>query len=569
MNTPPMLRSRRRFLLSAASVAGLGALGNFGVSLQSFAAASAVGSAVPTDYRALVCFFLFGGNDNGNTLIPYDQSGYNDYVLGREGSLSRPLGVTRLRSDLLPLVAPSLNDGRQVGLPKEMSRLKSLYDGGKLAIVPNVGVLSYPTTRSQYESRTIELPPQLFSHSDHQRFWQLGVPSYSTRTGWGGRMADLLAAANSASAVSMCVSLSGNNVWQVGDYALPYPVNAETGASEFWSFWDSRRRGAAMQLNQIARPNMLQRQASAVFNRTVAAQELMQTALQGSRDFSDLFGSVPGDLNPGLVEDYMHVQEQMHMVARMIDVRAQFGHRRQIYFIGLGGCGGGLGEKIAVKRRWVHKISSDIPLDQAALIEPLSVGYHAVDRSDAIAGDTVLITGAGPIGLLTAAVCKARGLTTIISEPSPLRRQKAADTGVGDHILDPTSQDVVAETFALTGGRGADAGFECTSVQPALDTLFDALKPTGVLVVVSIWGHPGTLDMQKLVLKEIDMRGTIAYVNSHPDTIKLVEEGKVDLAPFITGKIGLDHLIDEGFDTLIHRNETAVKILVSPSGAGL
>lgn len=337
MNKPPMLRSRRRFLVSAASVAGLGALGNFGVSLQSFAAASTAGTAVPTDYRALVCFFLFGGNDNGNTLIPYDQAGYDGYVLGREGSLTRPLGVTRLRGDLLPLSAPSLNDGRQVGLPKEMARLKSLYDSGKVAVVPNVGVLAYPTTRTQYENRTIELPPQLFSHSDHQRFWQLGIPSYSTRTGWGGRMADLLASANSASAVSMCVSLSGNNVWQVGDYALPYPVNSETGASEFWSFWDSRRRDAAVQLNQVARPNMLQRQASAVFNRTLAAQELMQTALQSSRDFSDLFGSVPGDLNPGLVEDYMHVQEQMHMVARMIDVRAQFGHRRQIYFIGLGG----------------------------------------------------------------------------------------------------------------------------------------------------------------------------------------------------------------------------------------
>ena len=112
-------------------------------------------------------------------------------------------------------------------------------------------------------------------------------------------------------------------------------------------------------------------------------------------------------------------------------------------------------------------------------------------------------------------------------------------------------------------------GFECTSVQPALDTLFDALKPTGVLVVVSIWGHPGSVEMQKLVLKEIDMRGTIAYVNNHPAVIDLVESGKVDLSPFITGRIGLDHLIDEGFETLIHRNETAVKILVSPSGAGL
>ncbi|GAB92956.1 2,3-butanediol dehydrogenase [Gordonia rhizosphera] len=238
-------------------------------------------------------------------------------------------------------------------------------------------------------------------------------------------------------------------------------------------------------------------------------------------------------------------------------------------FIGLGGCGGGLGEKITVKRRWVHKISSNIPLDQAALIEPLSVGYHAVERSGAASGATALITGAGPIGLLTAAVCKAKGITTIISEPSSLRRNKAVEAGVGDHIVDPVADDVVARVRDINGGRGADVGFECTSVQPALDTLLDALKPTGVLVVVSIWSHPGSVDMQKLVLKEIDMRGTIAYVNSHPATIELVEQGKVDLAPFITGRIGLDHLIDAGFDTLINRNETAVKILVSPSGAGL
>ncbi|MEP9381819.1 2,3-butanediol dehydrogenase [Nocardioides sp. KR10-350] len=238
-------------------------------------------------------------------------------------------------------------------------------------------------------------------------------------------------------------------------------------------------------------------------------------------------------------------------------------------FIGLGGYGGGLAEKIAVKRRWVHKVDPSVPLDQAALIEPLSVGYHAVERSGASAGDTALITGAGPIGLLTAAICKARGLTTVISEPSPLRRQKATESGVGDHVLDPTTTDVVAEVRALTDGRGADVGFECTSVQPALDTLLDGLRPTGKLVVVSIWGHPASVDMQKVVLKEIDVRGTIAYVNSHPATIALIEQGKVDLAPFITGRIGLDGLVDEGYDTLINRNETAVKILVSPSGAGL
>lgn len=238
-------------------------------------------------------------------------------------------------------------------------------------------------------------------------------------------------------------------------------------------------------------------------------------------------------------------------------------------FIGLGGAGGGLAEKIAVKRRWVHRIDPSIPLDQAALIEPLTVGYHAVERSDAKAGDVALIGGAGPIGLVTAAVLKAQGVTVIMSELSELRRQKALDAGVADHVVDPRSQDVAATVRELTDGRGADVAFECTSVQVVLDTLMDALRPRGVLVVVSIWGHKADFDMHRLVMKEIDLRGTIAYVNNHPATIKLVEEGKIDLAPFITGKIGLDGLVDEGFDTLINRNETAVKILVSPSGEGL
>lgn len=238
-------------------------------------------------------------------------------------------------------------------------------------------------------------------------------------------------------------------------------------------------------------------------------------------------------------------------------------------FIGLGGRGGGLSEKIVVQRRWVHPVDKSVPLDEAALIEPLSVGAHAVERSSAKAGDVAIVGGAGPIGLLTSAVLKGIGVTVVISELSEIRRRKAIDSGVADHAFDPRKVDVVEEVRKLTDGRGADIAFECTSVQVVLDTLMDALRPRGVLTVVSIWGHKGELDMQKLVLKEIDVRGTIAYVNTHPQTIKLVEEGKINLKPFITGKIGLDNLIDKGFDTLINHNETAVKILVSPSGKGL
>lgn len=290
------------------------------------------------------------------------------------------------------------------------------------------------------------------------------------------------------------------------------------------------------------------------------------------------FSGVVAELGEG-VDDLSvgdHVVVEPYLIHDDVDTSAEnmtYHLSKDMNFIGLGGGGGGLGENIVVARRWVHKIDPSVPLDQAALIEPLSVGYHAVERAglneDNAAGTTAVIGGAGPIGLLTAAVLKALGARVIITEISPLRRQKALDAGVADVALDPTEVDVAAKVMELTDEKGADVAFECTSVQAVLDTLMDAVRPHGVIVIVSIWGKRSDSDMHKLVMRELDVRGTIGYVNSHPATIALVESGKVDLRPFITAKIGLDGLVDEGFDTLINRNETAVKILVSPSGKGL
>ncbi|MEV4990341.1 2,3-butanediol dehydrogenase [Pseudarthrobacter sp. LMD1-1-1.1] len=236
---------------------------------------------------------------------------------------------------------------------------------------------------------------------------------------------------------------------------------------------------------------------------------------------------------------------------------------RQMGFIGLSGGGGGLSEKIVVDQRWVHPIG-DIPLDEAALIEPLSVAHHAVARSGVKAGDTALVGGSGPIGLLTAAVLKGMGVTTIISELTQARKEKATSSGVADHVLDPSKEDVPARVRELTEGAGADAAFECAGVNAVLDTMLDAVRPGAVVVNVSIWGAPATVDMQKIVLKEIDLRGTIAYVRDHPAVIRMVQEGKVDLKPFITGRIALEDLVEQGFDTLINHKDTAVKVLVHP-----
>lgn len=106
-----------------------------------------------------------------------------------------------------------------------------------------------------------------------------------------------------------------------------------------------------------------------------------------------------------------------------------------------------------MQRRWVHPISNKIPLDQAALIEPLSVGHHAYIRSGAQAGDIALVGGAGPIGLLLSAILKAKGLTVIISELSAKRKEKAREAGVADYILDPSEVDVVTEVMKLLKGK--------------------------------------------------------------------------------------------------------------------
>jgi (R,R)-butanediol dehydrogenase/meso-butanediol dehydrogenase/diacetyl reductase len=140
----------------------------------------------------------------------------------------------------------------------------------------------------------------------------------------------------------------------------------------------------------------------------------------------------------------------------------------------------------------------------------------------------------------------------------------ALSTGVADHVLDPSTEDVAARVLELTDGLGADVCFECSSVNAVLDQLLAAVKPGGVVVNVSIWSGPAVVDMQAIVLKEIDLRGTIAYVNDHPATIALVQQGRVALAPFITARIPLERLVRDGFDTLIQHNETAVKILVHP-----
>ncbi len=212
-------RSTRRVFLrqSACAAVGMTALANTIFDLRRIAAAATVG-----DYRTLVCVFLYGGNDSNNVLVPTSASDYAAYAAARD-SLALP--SSSLLS-LSPIEAPA-GDSRTWGLHPNLPKLRGLFDGGRAAVVANVGPLVAPLTRDEFLNRTAAVPPQLFSHSDQTVHWQTSLPDQPARTGWGGRAADLLHSLNENAQISMSISLAGTNTFQVGNVVTQYQVSPE------------------------------------------------------------------------------------------------------------------------------------------------------------------------------------------------------------------------------------------------------------------------------------------------------------------------------------------------------
>jgi len=230
---------------------------------------------------------------------------------------------------------------------------------------------------------------------------------------------------------------------------------------------------------------------------------------------------------------------------------------------GIGGRSGGLSEKMAVDRRWVYKLDPKVPLDEASLIEPLSRAVHAVRLSGIEAGQTALVTGGGVMGLLITEVLRRKGVKVIISEPIPTRRRIARDYAKADYVFNPDTGDLVDQVLAVTDGLGVDAGFECSASQTAVEAQMRLIKPYGQLTIAS-WSFPVPLDLSSLVRKELTVRGSFIYNNDHSEAIRLIENGDLDLAPYITHRINLDDLISVGYETLINSPDVALKIMVSP-----
>lgn len=337
----PQLHTRRAFLRRSAQLAFTGAALPTALNLAAIGEAAAFNA---TDYKALVCIFLFGGNDYANTVVPYDNSNYDLYSTIRGGGAGRTaggvaLGQASLAGTLLNPTVP-LSDGRQFALHPSMTGLSSLFNSGRAAVQLNVGPLVVPLTRAQYRSSNralYPLPPKLFSHNDQQSIWQSSSPEGST-VGWGGSVGDLALSSNSRSLFT-CMSVSGNTVFLSGNQALSYQIGT-SGAVKIASVTGNTLYGSGAvtatmaELTQQTRGHVLENEYNRVTARAIGAENAISNGLalpEAASDSTNFAAFTPEVLAGN------SLAAQLKMVARLIAARDNLGSRRQVFFVSMGG----------------------------------------------------------------------------------------------------------------------------------------------------------------------------------------------------------------------------------------
>ncbi len=315
--------SRRAFLQRASALSIAGAAAPWALNLAALGEAAA---ATASDYKALVCVFLYGGNDYANTLVPYDSASYNAY-----NQLRPTLAYARdkLSATVLnPLHLPLDRNGvaHHYALAPELASLLPYFQNKQLAALLNVGTLIAPTTKQQYLNKSVALPPKLFSHNDQQSFWQSSA-SEGASSGWGGRIGDLFQAGN-ANATFTCVNVSGNAVYLSGNSAVQYQVssNGPVALSAAQTLFGSGPCADLLKsLITQSSTNLFENEYARISQRSLSAQTELSSALDAAGAIKTEFPA-----NNSLAA-------QLKMVARMISCAASLGTKRQVFFVSLGG----------------------------------------------------------------------------------------------------------------------------------------------------------------------------------------------------------------------------------------
>ena len=304
------MRVHRRGFIKYASLAAAGNIAG----LRPFGALNALAQAGSTDYKALVCVFLFGGNDANNMLVPFDTKGYANYA-----SLRANLALAQ--NTLLPLT-PLPNFALHPSLPD----VQSLFNSGAAALVANVGTLVQPINRTQYLAGGT-VPVNLFSHPDQQEEWQNAAADGSVPTGWAGRISDVLNGSYNASAtIPMVTSVSGDTLFCNGVSTTPVSVSpGNVGGA-------SCSEGSECSARATAAQSLL------TFNSGVSLVTADDTITSNAYNYSAVLTAATKSVSPlkTVFPANNGLAAQLQQVAEMIQVRAALGVQRQIFFCGIG-----------------------------------------------------------------------------------------------------------------------------------------------------------------------------------------------------------------------------------------
>ncbi len=306
--------------------AALGALSALGFSslMPRLSLSSAVAANTGGEYRALVCVFLFGGNDSNNMIVPFTTSGYGQYAAAR-GPQSAG-GLTLPQANLLQI--PDRNGVVDYALHPQMSGLQGLWSQGRMATLFNVGTLLKPATKANY--KTIgAAPPNLFSHDDQQRQFQgMRVNSLTAPSGWGGRIADRLGSSGGTTPVGL--SIAGNSLFVTGDtttaVALPSAGTLSISGTST-STTDTARQAALRTLFGSGGDAVLVSTLGGLESSAVTLTRTINPILSGASTSAAAFGTQNNS-----------IANQLKQVAKLIENRAQLGNpTRQIFFVSHGG----------------------------------------------------------------------------------------------------------------------------------------------------------------------------------------------------------------------------------------
>lgn len=315
-----MALTRRDFIRSSCCTAGA-----FGIAtnLSRFGLMHALAQSAPPPYQALVCIFLFGGNDGNNVLIPTDTAGYANYSTVRS-----PGGLALAQNTLLPIASVTPQNGQtSFGLHPSVPELATLYTAGNLAFLANVGTLAQPLTRTQYLAHGATIPANLFSHADQQQQWQTLQMDGFYKSGWAGRLADNVAPAfNMNSAFPPITSVAGSAIFATGQTTKPYamiPLTATTNLG-LSGYGGSGGLATVQQLLTFDTGVSLIQAASSIMTNTLADSKILSTALNPTPTFTTVFPTTS-------------LGNQLKQVAQIIKVRQALGLSRQVFFCSLGG----------------------------------------------------------------------------------------------------------------------------------------------------------------------------------------------------------------------------------------